>query len=618
MKARFVLTLVFLYSHVLHAKVSAVIEAWDTRFVIPSENNLTITEFLRVKILEEDGYDHAVYKTYYNSFRKIKSLKYTIYDANNNKVKKYTKYDALDIMINPSYAIGDARMVVLNPEYRSYPFTVEIEVEIAYNGFLDFPVWMPRYAADIEVKKATLLLETYDRFEYRSLELNGVGSPAISLREDVKIVKWTLANLSAAGKHLSNKLFEAAQPKVHIAPVKFSLDNTRGNFNTWTDFGEWFIALNEGRNVLRPDTKTFLDDLTRQYPNDPATISKIVYQFMQSKTRYISIQLGIGGFQTIPADEVESTGYGDCKALTNYMKSMLDYLKIPCNYVLVNAGKDEPDILYDFPSNQFNHVFLAVPLSNDTLWYECTSQTLPPGYIGTFTDDRHVLWVSKGSSQMVRTPVYSAGKNMIKRTGTVHMEPNGDAFLTLQISQTGIFFDESMIYQGAPKDYVDNFNFNKFSYKDFSIKDFNFKIPDPNTPIMNLSFKVRVNALGRQLGNKLILPLNLLTPVDKDLATDILNKQCEIRRAFTIEDELRLQLPENFRLNYDPGIQSEDSDFGSLKIEIRADGQNGINIYRKVTIKKGVYERELFDKFYESVKKFRTIEQDKIVLISKT
>ncbi len=43
----------------------------------------------------------------------------------------------------------------------------------------------------------------------------------------------------------------------------------------------------------------------------------------------MSIQWGIGGFQTIPAQKVEQTGYGDRKALIYSMKGMLEAIDIP-------------------------------------------------------------------------------------------------------------------------------------------------------------------------------------------------------------------------------------------------------------------------------------------------
>jgi len=52
--------------------------------------------------------------------------------------------------------------------------------------------------------------------------------------------------------------------------------------------------------------------------------AKLIYQYVQNKTRYISIQLGIGGWKPILASEVDRLGYGDCKALTNYTKALLD------------------------------------------------------------------------------------------------------------------------------------------------------------------------------------------------------------------------------------------------------------------------------------------------------
>jgi hypothetical protein len=342
-----------------------------------------------------------------------------------------------------------------------------------------------------------------------------------------------------------------------------------------------------------------------------------VYKYMQVRTRYISIQLGIGGYQSIPADVVDKTGYGDCKALTNYTKAMLEYLQIPSNYVLVYAGANEPDVK-DIPMNQFNHVFLGVPTTKDTLWLECTSQISPPFYLGTFTDDRNVLWVESKGSKLLRTPKLASHESVMFRKAIVNVNQSGDAVTTLKIEKTGKFFRHAFAYQELKKDELDRHNLAQYYYKDFSITNWNYKIPDLTVPLLKEDVELKITRLGQVVQDKVVIPFNPLTPVEKNFAMDNINKVVEVGRAFTVEDFIEVIAPENFHSDFLPNEFKEKNEFGQIEMSIKTNEANNLVIYKKAVFEKGLYSGEKYDRFNAFLKKIRQAEQSKIVYKGKT
>lgn len=178
------------------------------------------------------------------------------------------------------------------------------------------------------------------------------------------------------------------------------------------------------------------------------------------------------------ATEVFELKYGDCKALSMFMHAMLKEAGIKSNYTLVRAGNDEDDIDVDFPSNQFNHVILQVPSETDTVWLECTSRTLPAGFLGDFTMDRHVLVVDEDGGEIMKTPAYrSADFNQIKNISKIELLGQGMARIKQTKELTGFAAQDyiSAQYHLSEKDFQKHL-YNDLHFSGAHIENFGLEV----------------------------------------------------------------------------------------------------------------------------------------------
>ena len=190
--------------------------------------------------------------------------------------------------------------------------------------------------------------------------------------------------------------------RVIIVPLKF-LYEFEGSTKSWSEFGNWIHILNDGGYDLPITERSTVDKLIVNI-TDENDIVRTLYHYMQDNTRYVNVAIDKGGLKPYSADYVSNNKYGDCKALTYYMKSLLRYVGIESYYTLVSSGDNSKIIKIDEPGQQFDHVILCVPMDDDTVWLENTSNYLPYGYLGTFTQNRDVLLINGRDSKLVRTP----------------------------------------------------------------------------------------------------------------------------------------------------------------------------------------------------------------------
>jgi len=225
---------------------------------------------------------------------------------------------------------------------------VAYEEEDEINGIQGFSPWRPLLSPGVSTQHSKYTIIAPKDYEVRFRPFNCPFQPVITSAGDKKIYTWEASNLRALSTEFAGPTWREIAPVVMFAPSDFEVQGYKGNMSTWENYGKFINQLRAGRDALPENIKKKVHELTDNL-KDPRQKVYALYDFLQKNTHYISIQLGIGGWQPFPAEYVATKLYGDCKALSNYMVALLKEAGITGKYVEIWSGKDAPDLVASAP-----------------------------------------------------------------------------------------------------------------------------------------------------------------------------------------------------------------------------------------------------------------------------
>ncbi|BAX78616.1 hypothetical protein ALGA_0221 [Labilibaculum antarcticum] len=599
----------------LKKNANAVVRLDQAEFTVYSPKNSSLKQKMVITILNKKGESYASIPFGYSKFMTLESLKITIYNSSGIQIKKVKDSEIKDYSYSSAgELIGDSRYKIYESLQKQYPYTIEYESESNYKGLFVYPSWRayPGYLVSIENSSMKVILPEEENLRYKCI--NYTDSISTCTENHVKIYQWGIDSLPALKREPYSTGVLSQAPQILLAPLNFEMDNYPGSLESWNSLGKWFASLNKGRDQIPTDEQAHIIELTKDCQTDTEKV-KALYEYMQSKTRYIGIQLGIGGNQPFPAEMVSEKAYGDCKALSNYMKSLLKVVNIPSNYTLVRAGESNSFQHIDFVHDYFNHVILRVPIQNDTIWLECTSQKMPFGYLGTFTDDRDVLCVNNEGGELCHTPIYSMEENQQIQTGTFTIQTNGNAKAQITTQFSGIQYEniETLYSTSSAEEqkkflYEEHINLPDFTINDYSLEENKSRIP---SSVLKLDLDVRNYA--SQTGDRLFIPLNQINRISY-VPKKLKKRLTDIRYARSMEDRdsICFILPKDYKIESIPKKKIIESDFGYYQrtIEVLDNKVYYTRIYRKHknTFKASRYEEfRTFRKELEKADKLRLV-----------
>jgi transglutaminase-like putative cysteine protease len=575
-----------------------------------------IKYFFVITVLNKNGLEDASFIEYYDKFISVSNIKGRIFNENGEQVAKISNDEIYDFSAIAGYSLyEDNRVKYIDPETRQYPFTVEYSYEIGLNGILSLPDWFPMKDYNISVEKSSIRVNIPKSIELRYYEIHLPVTVKTSSDEVSNIYLWEMNCRKAIKYEALSPSPRDYFPLVMLNPTDFELGGYKGNSTSWKNLGEWISALNEGKDVLLPETVSELNQLIKDCKTSREKIA-MIYEYMQGRVRYVNLSIGLGGLQPIEASTVHRLGYGDCKALSNYMKAMLKAVGIDSYYCLVNAGRTAPAIISDFPSTQFNHIILCVPDNHDTIWLECTSQHLPCGYLGSFTNDRYALLIDKSNSHLVMTEKIKPEKNLeLCRAGIfINEDGNGSACISRQYS--GINYDDASGKVLADDNDKKKMISEKIIFPSFQLVDFKYDENRGKEPSITETININFENYLTSINNKYILTLNCTNRINNSF-TSSRNRQADIefRNEFTEIDSLVYQVPGSLKLESIPEPADFSSPFGSYKSEV-VTGENNLIYIRTLHINKGVFSAASYSELVDFIDRIVVADDEKCVFVS--
>ncbi|MFN4198960.1 MAG: DUF3857 domain-containing protein [Flavobacterium sp.] len=580
---------------------NAVVRDQSIEIDIKDQRKMVVKTQRIVTILNDRGLRYMYAYESHDKNRKIINIEAKIYNAMGVETKTIKRKDFKDVSVGDGFSIfNDNRAMYLDYTPTSYPFTLVYTSEMQTSNTAFIRRWSPLDGYFVSTENTKITLKYPDNLGFRYHEEQFPADSEFVKNKQNGVLEYQFSNLKAIKSEAESPDFSKLIPEARFALKKFHLEGVDGEANSWEEFGLWYYnALLKGTDELPAETKQKIKALVGN-EQDPLEKARIVYNYVQEKTRYVSIQVGIGGWKPMLAKDVDRLGYGDCKALSNYTRALLSEVGVPSYYTIVTAeSSDKKDIKEEFVSMQGNHAILAIPYQDDLVWLECTSQTQAFGFQGNFTDDRKVLIVKPEGGQIVRTKKFGEQENKRLITGTLHLLENGSVNSNVVINSTGLIYDNRSRVESLSSDKK------QLRYKEMLSHIGNLKINQLNIEnkkrdiAMVEQLDVTADGYAKKMGKDLVWVPNFWSndPSFVPRKYKVREQPFEIVRSETYVDQIEIHLPAGATVSFMPEKSTLNSEFGSYSYEIKKNDSGKWGLHRNFVIKEGFYDATHYEKY---------------------
>ena len=399
---------------------------------------------------------------------------------------------------------------------------------------------------------------------------------------------------------------------------------------TWQGIGEWYDGLSRDRMVPSPEIAAKSAELIAGKA-DFYDKAEAIGEFVQRQIRYFVVEMGVGGFQPHPADQIFRSGYGDCKDKATLLSAMLSSAGIHSALVMVDTERgivdpDAPSIVGDhmiaaieIPQGYQSPKLRSVVTANSGkryLIFDPTWRETPFGQLENNLQGSYGVLIEGAASQIIRFPVLSPELNRVQRSGTFTLSSDGSLEGNVTERRFGDIAEQdrevfSRWDAKKQQEFLDHAMAEDFTA--VSLKDVEVKNAEALNKDLTLQFNLDANRFGSVAG-----PLLMLRP--RVLGSEVPRVDHERRRVpidlggtLQAHDEFDIKLPDGYSVDELPEPVKEDFGFATYESATVVQGQT-LHYSRTYTLKEITLPAEKYTELQHLAGVIGADEQSRVVL----
>jgi tetratricopeptide (TPR) repeat protein len=414
-------------------------------------------------------------------------------------------------------------------------------------------------------------------FHFYASPLGGL-SRSESLEGDTRVYKYSASEVTPLVPEPTMPPLAETMGHVHVS-----------TYRTWNDLAAWYAGLSKDQLIPDDEVRRRVAALTKGL-SDPVAKMRAIYGEVVQRTRYVALEFGIYGYKPRPCALTFARGWGDCKDKAALIVTMLKEAGIPANMVLVRTGmrgEFETDPASLAP---FDHAIAYVPSMD--LFLDGTAEYTGSTELPAFDRGALALIVEEsGQGKLTHLPDPDASATRRGRRIEATLSPDGLALLDVKIETSGALAAEARQRYHAKatrrervgRDLASEFGGFELApgAAGLEMND----LEDIEQPVKSHA-RGRATSLGRRDGGDLSIPVGPTARLVSTFAQLSSRKQ-DIRMHVrsTLEDELVVHLPPQFKVKTLPDAVEEKSPLGRVSLAAQVAGST-VTIKTRVSFDK--------------------------------